>query len=544
MLEAHAQPKQDVPAGSLARAHSGPRHNLAEIAWIPVTTADGKYAELSLAEALLNGHEYAGLACADPLEYAALSRYLIALTYLVHAHDPARGWHAVGLGKAPFPRHAVDAVLGRLADHLWLFHPTTPFLQQPRLRDAVTNAATLRGGEFDPAEVFHNVGALTPGGSGGWFTRTRAVGQLSPAQCARALVIRHFMSPHGNEMFVRCPERVTRMSSGGVGFTSVGASTQFFRTGPTLAATLAVNLVQEIVDDCAGQTFFEAPEPVGPPSRLWLYTFSTAATYLIEPDRDEPVWYTLRGRHPYAASAQKALLTTAKHADPHVVWAQGAKASTDPKKLILDPNLHQYDNLAHALALTAKATPLENVVTGRRPIQPPREHARGTTAICLKTSGATMGPQIASAARISWEASGLVAPKRQRLIMLGLLRRIGGASGSLSSILGYQVRQVVDGGRRDPSDITGGDRDRGLVSLARGDLFDELDDFLRRALAEVLDGSRTTDLPAAAEVTELVAATLTVFERRCAPFSNGSRQAVAIARGTQRLSSAARRILT
>lgn len=118
--------------------------NLLEEPWVRVLRPDCTVAEVSLAEALLNAHEYVDLAGEMPTQDAAVLRVLLALLFAVFTRVDAEG------REAPFvrPKDAIARwrevwALGRLPekplrdyfdrwhDRFWLFDPDHPFFQVP-----------------------------------------------------------------------------------------------------------------------------------------------------------------------------------------------------------------------------------------------------------------------------------------------------------------------------------------------------------------------------------------------------------------------------
>lgn len=96
--------------------------------WIPVRDLDGNLLEVSLHQALTGAAEYVRIESENPLEVAALHRFLLAVLHRAlkgptTAKDNAQ-WFANG-----FPVADIDAYLERFHDRFDLFHPTYPFYQ-------------------------------------------------------------------------------------------------------------------------------------------------------------------------------------------------------------------------------------------------------------------------------------------------------------------------------------------------------------------------------------------------------------------------------
>lgn len=118
--------------------------NLLEEPWVRVLRPDCTVAEVSLAEALLNAHEYVDLAGEMPTQDAAVLRVLLALLFAVFTRVDAEGreapfirpkdaiarWREIwALGC--FPEKPLRDYFARWHDRFWLFDPDHPFFQVP-----------------------------------------------------------------------------------------------------------------------------------------------------------------------------------------------------------------------------------------------------------------------------------------------------------------------------------------------------------------------------------------------------------------------------
>ncbi len=116
--------------------------NLLEEPWVRVMRPDCAVAEVSLAEALLNAHEYVDLAGEMPTQDAAVLRVLLALLFAVFTRVDAEGreapfvrpkdaiarWREIWtLGR--FPEKPLRDYFARWHDRFWLFDPDYPFFQ-------------------------------------------------------------------------------------------------------------------------------------------------------------------------------------------------------------------------------------------------------------------------------------------------------------------------------------------------------------------------------------------------------------------------------
>lgn len=118
--------------------------NLLEEPWVRVLRPDCTVAEVSLAEALLNAHEYVDLAGEMPTQDAAVLRVFLALLFAVFTRVDAEGreapfvrpkdaivrWREIwALGR--FPEKPLRDYFARWHDRFWLFDPDHPFFQVP-----------------------------------------------------------------------------------------------------------------------------------------------------------------------------------------------------------------------------------------------------------------------------------------------------------------------------------------------------------------------------------------------------------------------------
>lgn len=118
--------------------------NLLDEPWVRVMRPDCSVEEVSLAEALLNAHEYTDLAGEMPTQDAAVLRVLLALLFAVFARVDAEGreaplakpkdaitrWRALWeLDR--FPEKPLRDYFARWHDRFWLFDPDHPFFQVP-----------------------------------------------------------------------------------------------------------------------------------------------------------------------------------------------------------------------------------------------------------------------------------------------------------------------------------------------------------------------------------------------------------------------------
>jgi len=110
-----------------------PHLNVADLAWVPVTTPDGAHETWTLRQVLSGARHAKALDCSSPIELMALTRTLAAFMTLVCREagvtdtlDTADDFDDSALAAA------THTVLDRHRDALFLDHPTTPFFQEWR----------------------------------------------------------------------------------------------------------------------------------------------------------------------------------------------------------------------------------------------------------------------------------------------------------------------------------------------------------------------------------------------------------------------------
>ena len=227
-------------------AHAEPRYDLGTEPWIPVHTRDGNAAVLGLGDVLLRAHELADLAEPNPLTRAALRRYLTAITaLLVHRRGADHEqWSARLRVNTGFDPEQVHALLAAQADHLWLYHPATPFLQDRRLITAMLQPKLMPVAEL----VAHLPGET----EAAWFTKRTdpdAAAGLTNAEAARALATRWFYTLNGNSADVDTSAGKVSAQAGSAFAEGPAPLTHVFRVSETsLFATLLRNLTTELVE--------------------------------------------------------------------------------------------------------------------------------------------------------------------------------------------------------------------------------------------------------------------------------------------------------
>jgi hypothetical protein len=502
------------------RLPARPTFDLSTEAWIDVAAPDGADPRrLSLREVLASAHTLKIDGSARGLLWVhATHRLLIALSYLVHAQQPDHPWGEVAAGGAPLPSDAIDAVLERLADHLWLHHPHTPFLQDLSVLDVMDATAhpdadkTLTGSS-DP---FWSLLPDVPSKSNtAWFGRAHELPAPDDADAACALLVRHCFALPGNEAPNHAAQGKTS-KGGATGLTHHGRS---FVTiaGPTLAATLVRNLLADWIDEIGTDTptFFEQPHALArnlqPLNRLWIYTASAAATVLIPAPGLPDGYRVVRTPVPFAREAAKTLAATMSANDPHGLRVD-AKTAGQPYSHVglsaagsdLDLVRRFYKDLVNQSALYAPT------LLGRHALAYGRV-GRDVDVLVIDGAGSSMGPRIAVTATFKPPAGTLTIVPERASGYLEIADKISGASGSASNRVAWRTYLVFSPDAAAPKPAW-------LYPTCHEQMAGAVERILRAVLTVCADPTRPLpdglDDPQKAEVT---AAALAVFDRLVAP---------------------------
>lgn len=310
-----------APREVLRTAHAQSAHNLAELPWLPVLTTDGRRELLGVRDLLGRSHELVDLAEPDPLTRAALRRWLGALTVELLTADgrPDRAaWQARADANTGFSAAEVDALLARAGEHLWLYHPRGPFLQDRRLIDTLTNPQLRPAGVLLP---------YIPGeGEAAWFRKSSDPHTYEPLPldvAARALVSRWYYTLNGIAANVTTgPGTKTKGQAGSCFSEGPATITHAFRVSPAgLFATLLRNLPRTLVDSRRrGRPAWTNPtRPLGGAGDLYDYTATATAT-LLGPLVDGAVATAVPAPIPDDPTAVKAARDRIRDADPHRIY--------------------------------------------------------------------------------------------------------------------------------------------------------------------------------------------------------------------------------
>ena len=139
--------------------------NLLEEPWIRVRRPDCTIGEVSLTDALLGAHAYAGLAGELPTQDVAVLRLLLAVLHtVVCRYDPQGGesplrdeddalerWKVLW-ERGRLPQEPILDYLSRWRERFWLFHPERPFYQVAALQNGIEFSAAKLNGEISQGE--------------------------------------------------------------------------------------------------------------------------------------------------------------------------------------------------------------------------------------------------------------------------------------------------------------------------------------------------------------------------------------------------------
>ncbi|MGH8917563.1 MAG: type I-E CRISPR-associated protein Cse1/CasA, partial [Actinomycetes bacterium] len=276
--------------------------------WIPVTLKNGSSTSLGLRELFHRAHEIEGLELPVPPAASGLLRILAALTARIAAGsdgvrlddedlaEDARGWlrqRNQVLARGRFDVGAVDAYLDEEVPegHLDLFHPTRPFLQDPRLRTECVDGK----GQPNPSGVNKLVLGRPTGVNGavlfGHFTDTDPV-PVPAAVAAWHLIAQLYYGPSG-----QCtPRRITSVKPGNGDAGPLRKTVSYHPWADDLFTTLVLAVPQPGIcgdpdpDDACPWEAGELPDPLGPlPAPSWpgrLLTGRARHAALLEPSAD------------------------------------------------------------------------------------------------------------------------------------------------------------------------------------------------------------------------------------------------------------------
>lgn len=282
-----------------------------EVAWIPVQYLDGSRDTLPLQKLLEDAHlirEVEG----EPAQWAALMRFLPSVTALIARQEPRADFDAWALDG--FPAVAINSALGDVAEHLWLRHPDTPFMQEPLLATTGTPY---------PTEWLH-LTVPAPNSKAWWGKpgdRTHPEAR-TVARVALGLVTSWYFNPgvggKAAGTYTDAPDIPWR-PRGTLGVHNHGL--RVFHRGATLAATLLANTIEAHVTGRGKNLPLWAAGPDVLPSAGPLTASTwTGSVYLLAWDRETPIGVHVGGRRHPGYSADPAERTRTATAIEKNIW--------------------------------------------------------------------------------------------------------------------------------------------------------------------------------------------------------------------------------
>lgn len=306
--------------------------SVSDLPWIPVRTSDGSRTRVGLRDALVYADTFTALDVDSPVELSTLNRFLPAVAALVVRE--------MG-GKAPrcLDEVAVDAVLARHAEVLFLRHPTTPFAQEWHQNP---NDGSATSWDIDTLRF------EAPGSSSkAWKVRgdggARWMPELDLGVITMHILCHWFHSVGGNNKSLHAGIRAMNGSIG----SRVGKDLALFWRGKTLADTILANTPKSWVRGDGLPAFLDRTGtkrgPLQDLNPLWAMTYAPNAI-LLEWDGDETkayrgggsLWgpYGVRSPGPEPGPAFKVLMDQFKFEDPARIWITKAKKTGEEYRLL------------------------------------------------------------------------------------------------------------------------------------------------------------------------------------------------------------------
>jgi hypothetical protein len=313
----------------ITAAHAQPRYDLSAEPWLPVLR-DGQVVTVGLRELLADAAAISDVALPNALVRASVRRWLLALTADLVRRDRSRtveDWEDAHEANSGFTDEQIDAMLAVHGEHLWLWHPSTPFLQDPRLARISTKPhADLPVQDL----VLH----LPSGSSAAWWIKAGEPalhGGLSPDQTALWLLARWFYAANGNCGDIRLPTGGTvGAQAGGAYAETVAVVTHAFRVdGTSLFRTLLRGLPHSLAPSAGftdvtaqgGCAWLDQDQPRPSSDALYVATLNAGAVLLTGRNEAGDTTHFLRGATPIPAEVAKNMRDHALREDRHRITA-------------------------------------------------------------------------------------------------------------------------------------------------------------------------------------------------------------------------------
>jgi hypothetical protein len=362
---------QDTLRNQLREAHATPSFDLARLRWIPVLYHSGEVVQVGIDDLFGSAHEIKDLAEPDPIVRAALRRFTEALCAQLIRLEGSDGdsWRSRAEHNSGFSQSEVAALIRDQHEHLWLYHPMFPFLQDIRLVDALTKPEWFSSDDL--------VANLPGDGEAAWFVKPgdpASARGLDPVSAARGLVARWFYHLPGNSAEVNTSEGTNTAQSGGAFSEGIATATHAFRIS---RVSLATTLLRNMTSDMIATTYLGDVDHSGPAwtyrdrssisqDGLYLGTLTASSVLLAAPREDLRIHVLVRGPVPQAKGGVKIARDLALDHDAHRVVIlstkkDGATKETTLRKGPSEHPLRILDSL-HRAALDSSQGRLRGVI--------------------------------------------------------------------------------------------------------------------------------------------------------------------------------------
>ncbi len=531
----------------------GPEFNLLHEQWIPLNRRGRNEPELvGLRDALVDAPEFVGLAEGNPITKASLLRFLTAMSYLVldewanHGDGRSVLDEASRTGKG-FPAEAVDRVMTRWEDRLWLFHPDYPFCQDPRMAEDTSMKAPLGPLAITP---------YLPGDSSSrWGINLADAESVRLDEAARLLLANWFYTPAGNSARrVKSAEETSKRvaSAAGANFPSL---TNIFRTGPTLFDTLTSNLLRshEIRgDDRAIPAFLRVTELTVryeefPP--LYAATLSAATSLIVDSAPGAPALRQnfLRGSTLFDGTYKdvaKRFTELPLSADPHVLYLNNPQNKDNHPRQNVSGSMIALPRFCLDVAKQVTSGELQKPgVLARRSLTARRSAADELLFIQISHGGTASSRTIEGAEELRIPGSQVSplsslddepARSRSEDVQQQLEPLLAPSKSALSS-LRLAVRQAIDPDSRSLPD--------GILSAVRDDFYATVGLSVSRAVEEMTNGEATDERRSEMR-RQWSSQVLEVFDRHAGSYRYSQSSAPRFWRARDYLSSNLRKVFT
>lgn len=388
-----------------------------DVEWLPVVYLDGRRASLPLQRLLEDAHLIKELE-GEPAQWAALMRFLPSVTALIAREDPHADFDAWATDG--FPSSAINACLDRIANHLWLRHPSTPFMQDPLIDST---------GVMYPTEWLH---LTSPGpNSKAWWGKfgdhIRADANAH-ARVALGLVTSWYFNPgaggKASGQYTDAAE-VGWRPRGTVGVHNHGL--RIFHRGPTLASTLLANTMDTHVTARGANLPLWASDASALPSSGPLTASTwTGSAYLLRWDGEQPVGVYVAGRRHQGYSADpterklqtRAIEKDVWRSDPTIPRYPVTKAGEETGDVRPLRSLHPSANTVQWMAEWYTVDAKRGTV---RSLEPGLVEVNATDTFVIQLDGPITACEISYIARVG-ELAGIANPQaRSRLRSLSAM---------------------------------------------------------------------------------------------------------------------------